>query len=77
LAFKWLRDIANIRIHQTTQEQPLYRFKQELSQLQPYELLPQPVHLTMVKQERLPHCYEVINLQHSLTIYETILEGVV
>ena len=34
-AFHWLRDVANVRTHQTTRERPIDRFEQEKDLLQP------------------------------------------
>lgn len=71
---KWLRDVANIRLHQTTKAEPIQRFKEELQALQPYErkpfipAVPDPVLIV-------PREYERVNLQHSLDIYEAMLGG--
>ncbi|KTD21221.1 putative IS5376 transposase [Legionella londiniensis] len=72
---KWLRDVANVRLHQTTKAEPIQRFKAELQALQPYErkpfipAVPDPVLIV-------PREYERMNLHHSLDIYEAILGGV-
>ena len=71
---KWLRDVANVRLHQTIQEQPVVRWKEELQQLQVYHT----PHSSMVIAPIQPMhvgSYERINLQHSLSVYESLLEG--
>jgi len=72
---KWLRDVANVRVHQTTQEQPLCRFKEELLCLQPYHTSLKAIEPVLANKALSNH-YEVVNLQHCLSVYETILEGI-
>lgn len=71
---KWLRDVANVRVHQTTQEQPGVRWKQELADLQAYER-PTAQVVTLIKDKNplTPNHYERVNLQHALSVYEDIL----
>nr|WP_258075491.1 IS21 family transposase [Legionella pneumophila] len=71
---KWLRDVANIRLHQTIQEQPELRWKEELKQLQPYQTPHSSVIITPTHSMSVGH-YERINLQHALSIYDSLLEG--
>lgn len=72
---KWLRDVANVRDHQTTGEQPFLRWQQEIAALQAY--LPKPDNLVElpVKESLTPGHFEPINLQHDLSVYETLLEA--
>ena len=69
---KWLRDIANKRVHQTIQEVPLQRWQQELSTLQPY----QENHESACNVISLPYVqndYEIVPLHHPLGRYENLL----
>lgn len=60
---KWLRDIANVRVHQTTQEQPVFRWKQELVERQTYEQpTTQVISLVKDKDSLTPNHYERVNL---------------
>lgn len=72
---KWLRDVANVREHQTTLEQPLFRWQQEIAVLQPYQ--PKPANLVElpVKESLIPVHFEPVNLQHDLSVYEILLEA--
>lgn len=76
---KWLRDIANERIHQTTQEQPTVLWKKELPALQTYETYESPVNQSNICDNNgglsIPAAWERINLQHSLHVYEAIFTG--
>jgi len=72
---KWLRDVANVRNHQTTQEQSCLRWQQELSALQACQAKPDNL-VELSRQETLtPVHFEPINLQHDLSVYETLLEA--
>ncbi|MBA3536973.1 MAG: IS21 family transposase [Tatlockia sp.] len=71
---KWLRDVANVRLHQTIGEQPVIRWKEELAHLQPYQAsyaLIEPAPAARL----IPGRYERVNLAHSLSVYESLLEG--
>ncbi len=72
---KWQRDVANVREHKTTGEQPLIRWQQEVKALQPYQ--PKPINLVElpVKESLIPVHFEPVNLQHDLSVYETLLEA--
>ena len=74
-ALKWLRDVANVRQHQTTQEQPYCRWQQELSALQAYQSKPDNLVELPRKETLTPIHFEPINLQHDLSVYETLLEA--
>tara|TARA_R110002167_G_C12660912_1_gene649898 strand:- start:849 stop:1877 length:1029 start_codon:yes stop_codon:yes gene_type:complete len=73
--YKWLRDVANVREHQTINEQPYHRWLQELTALQPYQS--KPVNLVELprKTSLTPTHFEPVNLQHDLSVYETLLEA--
>jgi len=71
---KWLRDVANVREHQTTLQQPLLRWEQERDALQPYQERPVRTTALPVELIRLPtHTFAPINLQHALSVYEAML----
>jgi hypothetical protein len=74
---KWLRDIANQRVHQTTQEMPLKRWQRELSTLLPYK----ENNESACNVISIPHAqndYEIVPLHHPLGMYENLLlEGLV
>ncbi len=70
---KWLRDVANVRDHQTTMEQPLIRWQQEIAALQAYRPKPDNLVELPVKESLTPGYFEPVNLQHDLSVYETIL----
>jgi hypothetical protein len=71
---KWLRDVANVREHQTTLQQPLRRWEEERDALQPYQAMPVRTTALPVEAIRLPtHTFAPINLQHALSVYEAML----
>ncbi len=71
---KWLREVANVRIHRTTEEQPVVRWKLELSALQAYEPPSvQVIQLPTEKASLVPHHYLQENLHHALSVYEEVL----
>jgi transposase len=71
---KWLRDVANVREHQTTLQQPMRRWEQERDALQPYQERPVRTAALPVDLMRLPtHTFAPINLQHALSVYEAML----
>ena len=72
---KWLRDVANVREHKTTGEQPFNRWQQEAKALQPYQPRPDNLVELSVKQSLTPVHFEPVNLQHDLSIYEALLEA--
>lgn len=71
---RWLRDVANVRIHGTTGQAPLARLVIEQPTLQP---LPQPWRATLppasipVTQER--PVFDDTPLQHRLSVYQALL----
>ncbi len=72
---KWLRDIANVREHQTTKEQPIRRWQQEIESLQAYQARPDNIVALPVATDLLtPQHFEPINLQHDLSVYEAMLQ---
>jgi transposase len=72
---KWLRDVANVRDHQTTQEQPLIRWQQEVAVLQAYQPKPDALVELPIKEMLIPGHFEPVTLHHDLSIYETLLEA--
>lgn len=72
---KWLRDVANVREHQTTGAQPLIRWQQEVKALQDYRPKPDNLVELPVKESLTPGHFEPVNLQHDLSVYETLLEA--
>ena len=72
---KWLRDVANVRIHQTTQAQPAARWKEEMAVLQPYHPKPDNVFPLSPRDDLLiPQRFEPVNLAHDLSVYEAMLQ---
>jgi len=72
---KWLRDVANVRDHQTTQEKPLIRWQQEVVVLQAYQPKPDNLVELPIKERLTPGHFEPVTLHHDLSIYETLLEA--
>ncbi len=72
---KWLRDVANVREHGTTGEQPQVRWQQEIPSLQPYQSKPDNLIELPVNESLTPIPFEPVNLQHDLSVYETLLEA--
>lgn len=72
---KWLRDIANVRDHQTIGEQPFIRWQQEIASLQAYHPKPDNLVELPAKESLTPGHFEPVNLQHDLSVYETLLEA--
>lgn len=72
---KWLRDVANVREHQTIGEQPLVRWHEEVQTLQPYVVRPDNIiELSRATDSLHPVHFEPVNLQHDLSVYESMLE---
>lgn len=72
---KWLRDVANVREHQTTLQQPLIRWEQERDALQAYQEAPvRAVAIPMPVMPLSVHAFTPINLQHALSVYEALVE---
>ena len=70
---KWLRDVANVRDHRTTGEQPYIRWQLEVATLQAYQLKPDNLVELPVKETLSPGHFKPVNLQHDLSVYESIL----
>ncbi len=71
---KWLRDVANVRIHTVTEEQPAVRWRQERAVLQAYtppraEVIPLPTETGLC----IPNTYAREPLHHALSVYEALL----
>jgi transposase len=68
---KWLRDVANVRIHKGTGERPIDRLSEEQARLLPYE--PSLVALDTAAGQRLHTPLPVESLQHPLSVYSALL----
>jgi transposase len=73
---RWLREIANARVHGTTGEVPAERLKVERGKLHP---LPRPYRGRSVRQLQAPPAHDpIVGYQHPLSLYEELLaEGAV
>ena len=71
----WLRDIANVRVHGTTGEQPSRRWQEEKQSLRPFRdplvgsVESNPLALT-------PRTHVAESFQHPLSVYENLLHEV-
>ena len=64
-----------MREHQTTGAQPLVRWQEEVTALQPYRVRPETIIALPKATDALrPACYEPVHLQHDLSVYETLLQ---
>ena len=71
---KWLRDVANVRDHQTLHTQPVLRWEQEKPVLQPWAGLSDNV-VELKLSDTPPACdYDAVNLQHEPCLYEALLQ---
>jgi hypothetical protein len=68
---KWLRDVANVRLHKGTGERPTDRLGAEQARLLPYE--PSLVSLDTPAGQRLHTPLPVESLQHPLSVYSELL----
>ena len=71
---KWLRDVANARIHGTTQAIPAQRWAQEVKALLPEPAAmkaPTPPVQDLIKP--VAHRFEPIRLHHPLSVYDALL----
>lgn len=69
-ALKWLRDIANVRVHQTTGVTPKERFEEEQHRLQ---RIPMPYRgLISTPLEIASHTQGTESLQHDLSVYANL-----
>ena len=69
---RWLTEVANVRVHGTTNERPVDRLHIEREHLMP--LPPQPVIALPARGGKLP--IPVESLQHPLSMYDELLEAV-
>ena len=67
---RWLTEVANVRVHGTTNERPLDRLLVEREHLM--LLPPQPVIASPARRSELP--VPVESLQHPLSLYDELLE---
>jgi transposase len=68
---KWMRDVANVRVHSTLKEQPLVLLTQEQAALQPLPVYQQPVEASLTPAQ---NTWPVEQLQRSPRDYELLLE---
>lgn len=71
---KWLRDVANARVHGTTQAIPAQRWKEEVQALLPEPVAmkaPAPPVQELIKP--VGHRFEPIRLHHPLSVYDALL----
>lgn len=69
---RWLRDVANLRLHATTNKIPAEQLEVEKKQLQPLPL----VYAGLSRKSVLPRLLqaEEFSLQHPLSLYDTLLQ---
>src|SRR5712671_928804 len=70
---RWLREVANVRVHGTTGEIPAERLEIERVQLQP---VPTPYGGRSVRSLQKPMPAPIIGLQHPLSFYDAFAGGV-
>lgn len=71
---KWLRDVANVRCHQTIQAIPHERWQVEVHALQPCQPATTVTALPPVVHARAPKVFVSEPLQHPLSMYEALLQ---
>lgn len=71
-ARRWLREVANARVHGTTGDIPAERLAIEQTQLQP---VPTPYGGRSVRSMQSPKPVPIIGLQHPLSIYDAFAGG--
>lgn len=69
---RWLRDVANLRIHATTKQTPAVKLEEEKQVLQPLQapylgLSRKPSHPRLLEMEE-------FSLQHPLSLYDSLLQ---
>ncbi len=69
---RWLREVANIRVHGTTEEVPAERLALERVRLQP---VPTPYAGRSVRSLQKPAPAPIIGLQHPLSFYDAFAGG--
>ena len=65
---RWLREVANVRVHGDLKERPIDRWQVERPYLQPYHGV---VNLTPKPHRRVPMPVE--SLQHPLSVYDALV----
>ena len=70
---RWLREVANLRVHGTTGEVPAERLAIERVQLQP---VPTPYGGRSVRSLQKPVTAPIVGLQHPLSFYDAFAGGV-
>jgi len=69
---RWLREVANVRVHGTTGEIPAERLTTERTQLQP---VPTPYGGRSVRSIQKPMSVPIVGLQHPLSFYDAFASG--
>jgi len=69
---RWLREVANVRVHATINEIPAERLVIERAALQ---ALPAPYGVRSVRSLTVPARKKVVGYQHPLSVYEDLLPG--
>ncbi|ARU23574.1 hypothetical protein RSSE_c3190 [Ralstonia solanacearum] len=69
---RWLAEVANVRVHATTQERPAARLPAEQAALLP---LPTPTSMPMPVVSKLHRVLPRESLQHPLAVYDALLEA--
>jgi transposase len=69
---RWLREVANVRVHGTTGEIPAERLAIERTQLQP---VPTPYAGRSVRSLQKPVSAPIVGLQHPLSFYDAFAGG--
>lgn len=72
---KWLRDVANTREHQTIKAVPAVRWAEEKERLAPLPPSTSKIPLAIPAAGPEPLAFESENLQHTLSVYEDLLQG--
>ena len=67
---KWLRDVANQRVHATLKQQPITRLEQEKPHLQPLPAVYTGHAVSLIN----PKVDMLVSLQHPLSVYDQLLK---
>lgn len=67
---RWLREVANARVHATTKAVPAERLAVERAMLQP---IPAPYSGEIVRSDPRPAPVPIVGLQHPLSIYDELM----
>lgn len=76
---KWLNEVANTRLHATTQAVPFERLLEEQKSLEPYITTAGQITLPNLNNEGKSYSnledFDTVPLQHDLSIYQQLFEG--